>query len=384
MRRVLSLVALVVLSTTLLTACGSGIRKSAPAPQRQPATPDGAPSPAVGRGSPESGSLLDGGGTAASAPVQPGAGQAVPGAWPAPVPLEAAATSVPTPADARRKIVLNAQFDVKVKDADEAVNRIGISVRAAGGYVQETKVSGTRQQGRSVNMSLRVPAAQYGNIVDLIIGLGEVTGRREWTEDVTEQYVDLEERIRSKEAHLTRLRQLLNRSGSVKELMEVEQEIDRVTAELESLQGRVRLLANRVDFSTIVLNLYEPQMPAPIEEPGSIWERMKLAFKASASSLANFTGNVAVVLASALPVVAYVTTLVAPAYAVFRAIRGAWRRRAAPVPPLHPAAGVTGRCRKSTPGARRGCVATANASPSRSPVCALVGVQGVEPWTSRL
>lgn len=333
MRRVLSFVTLVVLSMTLTTACGLGTRKPASAPQRQGATPAGAPSAAAGRGSPETGSLLAGDGTAASAATQTNPGQAVREEQSAPVALEAAVPSVPTPTDAQRKIVLNAQFDVKVKDADTAVNRIGVSVRAAGGYVQETKVSGTRQRGRSVNMILRVPAARYGDIVDLIAGLGEVTGRREWAEDVTEQYVDLEARIRSKEAHLTRLRQLLNRSGSVKELMEVEQEIDRVTADLESLQGRMRVLANRVDFSTIVLNLYEPEAPAPIEEPGTVWERMKLAFKASADALANFTGNLAVFLASSLPVLAYLAVLAAPAYAILRAVRRAWRRRTAPLPP---------------------------------------------------
>ncbi|MDB4895363.1 MAG: hypothetical protein JWN15_1625, partial [Firmicutes bacterium] len=304
MRRILSLAGLVLFVGALLAGCSSGGKSSS------------------ATGSSASSSVAKD--SAAPATTAPSASP-VPGAPPAAgTPLLAAATpllAAATPLPADRKIIQNAQFDVKVKNSDDAVAHIGQVVRASGGYVQETKQSGTQQQGRTINMTVRVPASQYGSVIDLINGLGDVTQRREWTEDVTEQYVDLEARIKTQQLHLQQLNKLYERSGSIKEMMDLEQEISRVTADLESMQGKIKVLASRVDFSTISVNLYEPGAPAPIAAPRNVWERVKLGFRSSTSGLANFTGDLAVFLAILLPVLAYVLVLGGVGYALYRLLR---------------------------------------------------------------
>jgi hypothetical protein len=236
------------------------------------------------------------------------------------------ASPIGLPAD--RKLILNAIFDVKVKNADEVISKLTAAVRAAGGYVQETRQQGTREQGRTVNLILRVPGGQYGAITDLVRSQGEVTQQREWTEDVTEQYVDLEERIKTKEIHLSQLQKLYDKGGSIKELMELEQEINRVTSELESMKGRMRVLANRLEFSTITVNLYEPGAPAPIEPPRTVWERTRRGFIQSWNGVINFTGDLFVFVVSALPVLIYLAVVGLILYLIGRPVRRLLRRRA--------------------------------------------------------
>ncbi len=232
-----------------------------------------------------------------------------------------AGTGTPT---LERKIILNAQLDVKVKDADEAIATISQNVRAAGGYVQENRVEGTKQNGRRVNMSVRVPSSAYGSMVDLVAGLGEVNNRREWTNDVTEEYLDLDARITTKEAHLTQLRKLYAQGGTIKELMELESEIARVTAELESIKGRFNYLSNQVAFSTIVIALYEPGVPTPIKEPKTVWERMQNGFISSWNGVINFMAEAAIFIVSAIPALLFLAVLGLIAWAIARVVN---RRR---------------------------------------------------------
>lgn len=220
-----------------------------------------------------------------------------------------------------RKVILNAQVDLKVKEADGAVREISEAVRAAGGYVQENRQDGTQQQGRKVNLIVRVPSGAYGSIFELVNRLGEVTTSREWTNDVTEEYVDLDARIKTKETHLSQLQKLYAKGGSIKELMDLEQEIARVTAELESIKGRFQFLSSQVAFSTITVTLYEPGVPAPIQPPKTVWDRMKLGFATSWHGLVNWTGDLVVFLATAIPVLAAGTILGGGGYGIYRAVR---------------------------------------------------------------
>lgn len=223
------------------------------------------------------------------------------------------------PAD--RKVILNAELGLKVKDADSALSQIAELVKGAGGYVHETREEGSKQRGRTMYLTLRVPSERYDSVLTKLGELGEGTGRRTWSDDVTAEYFDLDIRIKTREAHLEQLRRLIEKGGTIKELMEVEQEIARVTADLESMKGRYRLLSNQVAYSTIKVTLYEPGAPTPIKPPETVWERMKLGFLESWHGVVNFTGDLAVAIVSALPTLIYLIVVGGGAYLVIRRFR---------------------------------------------------------------
>lgn len=301
MRRTWILALVIVLTAAILGACSSKKEEAAQsAPARDSATSSGS------SGRPAEASK-------ASPPMAPGAAAA-----PSPTPAPAA---VPDPVTVDRKIIKNASFDVKVKDGDAAVNKVTASVTAAGGYVQDVRQSGTKVQGRTINMTVRVPSGRYESITTLVRELGEVNNQHEWTQDVTEQYVDLEERIKSKEAHLNQLQKLYTQTGSIKELMELESEIGRVTAELESMKGRMRVLSAQVAFSTMVINLYEPGVPTPISPPKTVWERMTRGFTESWNGVVNFLSALAVAIVAFIPVLALLSVFGGIGYVIYLFVR---------------------------------------------------------------
>lgn len=208
-----------------------------------------------------------------------------------------------------RKIIQNAEMELSVKNVDDALSAINEAVRTAGGYVQENRVSGTRESGRRVNMTLRVPAGSYGSFLDLLNSLGEQIDLRQWTNDVTEEYLDLEARIETGEAHLAQLNKLYERSGSVTEMIELEREIARVTADLESLKGRYNYLSNQVAFSTIRVNLYEPGVPTPARNPQTLGERIRDGFLTSWHNTIAMAESLLIALVALIPGLLFLAVL---------------------------------------------------------------------------
>ncbi|HEY8346456.1 MAG TPA: DUF4349 domain-containing protein, partial [Symbiobacteriaceae bacterium] len=224
----------------------------------------------------------------------------------------------------------HAEAELRVSDAEEALTRLTEAVKTAGGYVQETSQSGTRESGLQIRVVLRVPADQFRSVVDLLPTVGEVRHRREWTQDVTEEYVDLEARIAAKETHLEQLRKLYERSGTVQELMELEKEIARVTGELESLKGRYRALSSQVALSTITVTLTEISIGSPPPAPRNLWERMRRGFVTSWNGVINSMADLVVLLVMLVPLLLWVVILAPIGFVLYRLIR---RRRRPPADP---------------------------------------------------
>lgn len=319
-RRIWSLAALLVMGAVIWSGCSSSSPKRT---ESAAVAPSAGP---VAQNSAAGGAYTSG---------KAAADSAAPPAAPAPGQTANQPASAPIPESGDRKIILNAQFDVKVKDADATIQKLGATVRGSGGYVQETRQSGTKQQGRTVTITLRVPSGQYGAITDLIRESGEVAGQREWTEDVTDQFVDLDARVKSQEIHLAQLQKLYQQGGTIKEMMDLEGEIARVQADIESMKGRLRVLDNRVSFSTIIVTLYEPGAPAPIQPPKTVGERIKRGFVGSWNGVVNFVGDLVVFVISALPVLAFLALILGvPAFFVIRAALRRRSQRSGPVPPV--------------------------------------------------
>ena len=125
-------------------------------------------------------------------------------------------------------------------------------------------------------LTVKVPPAKFESINDMLKEAGEVKGMSVNLEDVTQQYVDLETRIRNKEIELGRLYELYNKSEDVEDLLAVEREVSRVETELELLKQQKDRLSSRVELSTIVITVYEDkpaseQLILPLEDLGKLF-----------------------------------------------------------------------------------------------------------------
>jgi hypothetical protein len=151
------------------------------------------------------------------------------------------------PAPVQRKIIYTGWFTVDVYDIPAAQARLIDEVTAMGGYLQQ-------QNGNQ--LVLRIPAEAFEKMEPKLRELGRVDDSATIirAQDITEEYYDIELRLKTKKEYLESLRELLEQSGKLEEKLAVQQEIARVVEEIESMEGRLRLLSQLVSYATVTVS----------------------------------------------------------------------------------------------------------------------------------
>lgn len=160
------------------------------------------------------------------------------------------------------RVIKSADLEIAVPDGDFR-SSLAAAVEVAqrhGGFVLSTSVrDGNARSGRLV---IRVPAESFERALTSIESLGDVDREVVSGEDVSQEFVDLEARLRNAEAQEKVLLKLMNRSKSVQDTIDVQRELQTVQLLSEQLGGRLRYLEDQTSFSTITLELGEKGVPA--------------------------------------------------------------------------------------------------------------------------
>ncbi|MDH5371901.1 MAG: DUF4349 domain-containing protein [Acidimicrobiia bacterium] len=177
---------------------------------------------------------------------------------------------------ANRKIIQEAFLELTDDDTEGLYKRITSLVERAGGFVASAELtrSGDEDRGPFVDMTVRIPADDMTSTLGAIEDLAdEVTAKRIGSQDVTEEYADIEAQLRNltalEEELLVILTEVREKSSSdANELLNVFERIRQVRDEIERLQGRQRLFDDLIDLATIDISLYPESGEAPIVDDG--------------------------------------------------------------------------------------------------------------------
>jgi hypothetical protein len=141
-------------------------------------------------------------------------------------------------------LIYSANIQVAVFETKKAMDAAEKIARESGGYL-------VRRDDTTI--VFRVPAGKFEKTLDDSMKLGDVLKREVSVRDVTEEFFDLQIRVRNLEAMRDRLEDLLKRAQKVEEALAVERELERVAGQIERLKGRVKLLKELIAFSTITI-----------------------------------------------------------------------------------------------------------------------------------
>lgn len=176
--------------------------------------------------------------------------------------------------------------DVRVEIGQGTLrDRVGEVTAVAGrhgGFVLSTEVAGG--QARSGILVIRVPAERFEVALAEVRGLGaRVLKETVAGQDVGQEFIDLEARLRNWQAQEAVLLRLMDRARSVSDTIRVQRELQQVQLEVERIRGRLRYLEDQTTMSTITVGLRETGAAA---EPGTLvraWERAVQMFLAVVS-----------------------------------------------------------------------------------------------------
>ena len=200
-------------------------------------------------------------------------GSAIPAAAPAP-PAELAkmsdsatqTTVASAPArKSRPQLIKRAELTLVVKSIDQSMNSVGKIVQKQQGDVlgfqDNQPIDNSKRQ--TASMQLRVPAQKLELTLDELAKLGTVQSRSLTAEDVSDQLVDFQARLKNLRKSEEAVLKILERSGSVSEVLKVSQELSNIRESIERISAQLNNLQNQVAYSTITLNLEAPVSAAP-------------------------------------------------------------------------------------------------------------------------
>ncbi|ALG14038.1 hypothetical protein AOZ06_50600 [Kibdelosporangium phytohabitans] len=163
-----------------------------------------------------------------------------------------------------RKLVQTARIDMTVKDTFKAVSDARSIATTNQGFTGQEESSGDR-----ASITLRVPADKFDSALRQLAEIGTIRTQHKQADDVTEQVVDLESRLNTQRQSVARMQALLARATSVGEIAQIEGELTRRQADLESLQGRRDALGGKVALSTVTVSVSrEAAPPVPVQAAG--------------------------------------------------------------------------------------------------------------------
>ena len=158
---------------------------------------------------------------------------------------------------AERKIVKKGSIKFATTDVNETKSLIAQTVRELNGYISNDNVDGYSYRLEH-RLTIRVPADKFDSLLHAISqSVDKLDSKIIEVLDVTEEYIDIEARTKTKKELQNRYVALLERAETVEDILRIAKEIGSLQTEIESVEGRMKYLKDRITFSTLDVTYYQ-------------------------------------------------------------------------------------------------------------------------------
>jgi hypothetical protein len=196
-------------------------------------------------------------------------------------------------------IIYRAEISIEVKDFNETKDKIQQLIIEKGGYIATSNSQQIHEGLLEGSLSARIPQEHFHQFLDEVEALSiKVHHQSVEGMDVTEEYVDLNSRLKSKETVEQRLLHFMQKAEKTEDLLKISADLGSVQEEIEQIKGRIKYLQNQIDLSTIQVSITENKVivPAMSNEDLNTWEKTKKQFVTSIQVLASLFSGVVVFL----------------------------------------------------------------------------------------
>ncbi len=163
-----------------------------------------------------------------------------------------------------KRIIKNGFMEIEVEDVKVGMDKVVTIATQNGGDVFNSNINRLKNGSLRGSLMIKVPNHSFEATMKMIRNIeGVLISESVNTSDVTREFVDLQARLENKKAEEVELRKLLERSGELKNVLEVTKEISRVRGEIERLEGQLRYMENQTDMSVINVTFVETTKASP-------------------------------------------------------------------------------------------------------------------------
>ncbi len=156
-----------------------------------------------------------------------------------------------------KKLIKNGEVSFQVNNLATTKQKIETALKVSGGYIAKEN-SYDYSNNPTDEIIARVPAKDFDKFLNEVLnGVEKIDYKRIDIEDVTEQFVDIEARLKSKRLLETKYAELLTKASSMDDILKIQKEMESIREEIESAEGRLKYLSNQVGYSTLKITYYE-------------------------------------------------------------------------------------------------------------------------------
>lgn len=212
-----------------------------------------------------------------------------------------------------QKVIYTADLQLEVKDLKKANKLLEQAVKNVEGYIIQSNIYQDSDQTYHASLTIRVPQGSFEQFLDQAERLAvKVEQRNVSGSDVSEEYVDLESRLKSKRAVESRLLDFMQKATTTEDLLKISTDLATVQEQIEQITGRIKYLDNQVDFSTITIALSENKISVPALEKTDLntIEKTKKQFMTSINWILITLSGVAVLIFGNIPILLVVGLII--------------------------------------------------------------------------
>lgn len=179
------------------------------------------------------------------------------------IPIQGSQVPIPKK-EFEKKIIKTGTVTYRVDDTKEEYKRI---VNMLGNFEAYIASENQNESYDRINyhLSVKVPPQSFDSLFDRLTSDRKIDSKYVNSDDVTDQYYDLRSRIKNKKELEARYQDILKKATQVKDILEIERNLNQVRTEIESLEGQLKLLSYRINFSTIDIHFYTV-LPYTVDE----------------------------------------------------------------------------------------------------------------------
>ncbi len=206
-----------------------------------------------------------------------------------------------------RKVIYTADLQVEVKNYEKSLQNIQSEVTRFDGYIVESSMYEDPEiSAKNGQITARIPQEGFQEFIKIVEeGSSKVLESSTSGQDVTEEYVDLESRLKSKRVVEDRLLSFMEQAKKTEDLLKISSDLADVQGEIEEITGRMKYLENKSDLATVTIFMQENNVS--IKGTGkdklNTWEQTKQQFMKSINFLITACSSVFVFLIGNLPII---------------------------------------------------------------------------------
>lgn len=221
------------------------------------------------------------------------------------------------------KIIYTANVDLETLEFEETISALYKLIEANGAFIETSSVSGTNYNAkyyygystyRTAYFTIRVPKENFSGLTGALSSIGNVTQSRTSADNITASFLDTESRLKAYRTEESNLLEMMEKADTVEDMITIQDRLSWIRYEIESLTSQLKNWQNRVDYSTLNLNITEVKeyTEEPVEEK-TFGEEIRDGFNSSVKWLKQALRDIVVFIVSSLPVLVLPIIILIPA-----------------------------------------------------------------------